>query len=420
MSHIVIIGCGIAGDEAAFSARKENPSVQITIITKEKQPLYSACVFADYISDEISRERVQLKSPEEYKRSNIELIVSQSVCKWQPDKKTIDLEKRTITYDKLILATGSRTFLPPVPGIEMKGVYGLKTLKDADAIKEVQGKAAVVIGSGPVGIEVAVALKQRGWNVSIVEMLDRILPRLFDSTLAGSIGDILSENDIQVFTNEKVLEIVGDATVTGIKTDRRALEAQLVVVVAGMIPEVDMVIKGGVKLGASGGISVDETMKTSLADVWACGDCVETRNRITGRTGLFMLWDNARLTGRTAGINAAGGDMKYSGSVNITTLYVFDKSIASVGFISSDLTEENSKTFHRKGPFGELFLVFKDNSLVGVQAIGRTERVGDFIGLLLQGGDLRKYLDKNLFSKLGLERRALRGMEESLRKLLKV
>lgn len=418
MHTIAVVGSGIAGDEAAHAARRGAPKARIVMVTEEPHPLYSPCVLGDYVAGEIPRQRVFLRTPEAYAHEGIELLLSRPVADWSPDRRMLYAKDREISYDSLILATGSRPLVPPLVGAEKEGVFALKTLSDADSIKEASGTDAVVVGSGPVGIETALALRRLGWNVWIVELLDRVLPRLFDVPMAELLRAYLEKHGIRICLAERVLEVLGGERVEGVRTDSRALKSELVVFVIGMKPEVTLARRGDLALGPSGGIQVNEGMGTSRPEVWACGDCVESRDRLTGRKGLFMLWNNARLQGQVAGANAARGTLRYNGSLNITTVNLWDRAAASVGLLAADLPDGKARILHRRGPWGAFSLILEEGSLVGVQALGRTERVGGLLGLLLKGGDLRQRLMERPTLTAGWETWALREVRRELKDLL--
>jgi NADH oxidase (H2O2-forming) len=411
---IAVIGSGIAGDEAAHAARRTDPKAQVVMVTEEPQPLYSACVLADYVAGEISRERVFLRRYEDYGRQGIELHLAERVVQWSPSARLLQMEDKSLTYNRLVLATGSQPVVPALKGAQLQGVYTLKTLQDADRLIGAAGRSAVVVGSGPVGIESAVGLQRRGWNVALIELMDRLLPRCFDAPLAASLTERLQASGIAVHVGERVVEISGKRHVTGIVTERHMLKADLVVLVVGMRPAVELAASGKLNLGNAGGIQVDETMRTGRPGVWACGDCVETEDRTTGRRGLFMLWSNARLQGRVAGANAAGAARRYPGSLNITTVNLFGEAAASVGWLASELPEAETRIIQRRGTWGELRLVLQEGRLRGVQALGRTERVGGLLGLIVRGDALRNPLTKGPASVGGREAWALRGTEREL------
>ncbi len=395
MKRIIIVGSGIAGDEAAFAAKKTDPAANVVIVTKDPCPLYSACVLADYIADEIPREHVLLRKESDYSRAGIELLMSTEVTAWKPEKSAIYINDREMPYDKLILAMGSRTFIPPIPGIDKKGIYSLKNLSDADSIKKAKGDKAVVVGSGPVGIEAAIALRKRGFSVILIELLGHILPSIFDAPVSQSIKKLLEENGIEVHTGERLLEIIGKDNAEKIKTDKNTYNCDLLVVVAGMRPVVKLAGEEGPPLGETGGIFVNEKMETAVENVFACGDCVESGDRLSGKKGIYMLCNNARLQGKTAGINAAGGNLQYPGSINVTTVDIFNTGAAAIGTMAGKCSEDDIKIIHRQSHLGELRLIFRNNCLIGAQTLGRVDIIGGILKILLKKGIIGNSLNIN-------------------------
>lgn len=418
MGVIAVVGAGIAGDEAARAARAQAPGERVVLVTEEPHPLYSACVLADYLCAELPKDRVYLRGVEEYRELGVEFLPETPVTGWDPSGRRLQIPGGGIDYDRLVLATGSRPFIPPLPGADREGVVSLKTLEDAERIRDTRGRAAVVVGSGPVGIEAALALRELGWEVTIVELLDRVLPRIFDAPIAGRAVALLERAGVRVLVGEKVMEIQGERRVEGVRTDQRTLDAQLAVMVVGMRPEVTLAREGGVSLGSAGGIQVDPYLATSLPGVWACGDCVESEDRLTGRRGLHMLWNNARLQGRTAGANAAGDSRRYTGSLNVTTVNLEAQAAASVGHLAADLPAAEVELLHREGHDGALTLVVRGGRLVGAQVLGRTERLGGLLGLILTGGDLREALARPRTPQQRRQGWTLEGLRTELAELL--
>jgi NAD(P)H-nitrite reductase large subunit len=198
--RFVVLGNGIAGVSAAQAMRRLDREASITIISEEPHPTYSACVLPDYLSGEISRERVFVRGFPDYSRENIHLITSERAIALDPDRKRILLHAESVAYDKLIVATGSKPMIPPIHGTNRKGVFTFKSIEDGDSICRWEGHTAVVIGSGPIGVEVSLSLKKRGYRVFLIELLDRILPQVFDEYPACLIRDALKSIDIDVGT----------------------------------------------------------------------------------------------------------------------------------------------------------------------------------------------------------------------------
>ncbi len=414
---IAVVGNGIAGDQAAIAAKRTNPDSRVVMLTAEPYPLYSACILADYVSGEIPRSRVFLRSEGDYARAGIELLLSRNVASWSPPDRLLHFDGRELSYDGLILATGSRPLVPPIPGVERSGVFALKSFEDAQRLRAVRGRSAVVVGAGPVGMEAAIAFRRLGWSVALVELMDRVLPRMLDMPLAGSVRKQFEAMGVPVYLGERVEEIAGDARVRAVHTDRRTLPADVVVLVIGMRPRIDLAREGDLLLGPAGGIQTDAHMATSFSGVWACGDCAESRDLISGENGLYMLWNNAKLQGETAGANAAGFPKCYPGSLNLTTVKLFDRAVASVGVRAADLPEGESKVLHRRSLDGELWLVFRGNGIAGVQALGNLDRVGGLTTLMLKGRNIAETIRRGPKASEGWTLWPLHGLEKDLLRL---
>lgn len=392
--HIVIIGSGIAGDTAALTIRELDKEVKITMISDENAPLYSACVFHKYISGELERKRVFLKKIEDYSDEDIDILFGQHVSKVDTEKKKLFLENAHLNYDRLIIATGSRPRIPPIEGSNKNGVFCLKSVEDADKIVNHRGSNAVVIGAGPIGIEAGIALQKRGYEVYVIEMLDRVLPRLFDKKPASILSELMEEHGIKVFTNEMVGKIVGTEEVSGVKTNKRELECDTVLLSCGMRPNTEFAEKSGIELGKYKGIKVNPQMMTNIKDVYACGDCVETKDVVTGKEKLSLLWHTAKLQGYIAGCNCLGTPKTYPGSLNYTIVEVFEKYAVSSGNTAGELEAQNPKVtdIGNSGTYRRLILA--DNRIVGLQFVG--EKIID-LGLPLgaiRRGDSIKFLEK--------------------------
>ena len=326
----VIIGNGIAGVSAAHTIRTIDSDASVTIVSDEAEPAYSACVLPHYVGGEIGRDKVIIKNFSEYSGDGIGLLSSQRVTDIDVEGKRVILENGSLGYDKLIVAAGSRPVTPPSIRVEKDGVFTFKSLADANKIARWQGRSAVIVGSGPIGLEAGMALKRRGYQVVVVELLDHILPKAFDAYPARLIKQILEENGIRVLDGERLVEVLGTKAVSGIATDKRTIACDTVVLAMGMKPR-GISLFDNIKTGENGGISVNDRMETSLTGIYACGDCVDARDLITGRDVNSMLWHNARRQGEVAGCNAGGMSVEYGGSLNDTGLNLVGMQAVSVG-----------------------------------------------------------------------------------------
>ena len=380
--QFLIVGNGIAGVSAAYTIRRINHKAGITIISKEPHPAYSACVLPDYLSGELIRERVFIKKFQDYLHQNIKFMPGKEIIAIDVNQRKLILPKESIPYDKLIIATGGKSVVPQISGLEKKGVFRFKSLEDADIIHNWDGQAAAVIGSGPIGVEVGLALKRRGYRVFVVEFLDSLLPQVFDDYPALIIKGLLQRGGIEVSTHEKAGEILGAVSVKGVATDNRKITCDTVIIATGVRPAVGAV-EGALKLGTLGGILTDDSMYTGVPDIYACGDCVETKSIITGHPVLSLLWHNARHQGEIAGSCAAGIPRTYPGSLNITSINLFGTQAVSIGLIGAHV-EQGLEVVERKRERRYQRLILSDGVLVGAQSINWSENMGDLLSAIFR------------------------------------
>jgi NADH oxidase (H2O2-forming) len=386
-TRVVIIGNGIAGFSAAAAARRLSPESEILMTSAEAEALYSPCVLPDYISGKISRERTYVKASEEYARLRIETHFGRVAEGLDTDAGRVWLDNgQSLFFERLVLALGSSAL---AIGEHKQGTFVVKSLGDADALIKHQGRRAVVVGSGAIGIEVAIALKMRGYQVRILEALSRILPLALDQKAADRVQKVLRENGIDVALDEKAAMVMGDTKIEGLKTDRRELNCDTIVWAIGMKPNADLARAAGIRVGPKGGIEVNARMETSLPGLYACGDCVETNDLISGKTSLNLFWHNANRQGRVAGCNSLGFPSDYLGSENLLNLDVFGRHVVGFGLTVSAFKEgemdsanisviedEKENTYSR--------LVFAGNRCVGAQFINPGRETGLIWGLARQ------------------------------------
>jgi len=380
----VIVGNGIAGLTAAQVMRKFGRGADVALVSEEKYPAYSPCIFPNYISGEIGRERIFLNRHEDYLKMGIRPIFGKRVLEIDTDEKMVGLEDgSSLRYDKLVIATGSEPIIPRIDGVEKKGVFTLKTLGDVDELLAYPKREIAIVGAGFIGVETAMALKMKGHDVILIESLDHVLPAAFDEEPAHLIETALHEHEIKIFTGEKVTQIFGGEEVKGIEVGGREIKCDAVVLATGMKPRVDLAKRAGMKIGKLGGILTDERMSTSAEDVYACGDCTESRDAVTGRSTLNLIWPNAVLQGWVAGHNCVGIPRKYRGFMNIVGIDMFGTPVASIGHTLAtigngggcEVVEKARGTYYSR-------VIFKNGTIVGAQFIGRTEKMGALFGAI--------------------------------------
>lgn len=376
-ADLVIIGNGVAGNSAALSARQTRPDMSICILGCEEHPEYSPGILPNYLAGSVEREQVFIRTKEDYQANKIQLYLGQLVEAIDPDKAVVYTDSTRIKYSQLILATGSQAIIPPVSGSSLPGNFVLKTLFDTDQIIQYPAQSAVVIGSGAIGLEAALALKKRGYEeVSLIEKEKWVLPKSLDEDTARMVEHMLEQEGVQVYTAETVESVQGKEKVQGVVTDQREIPCQIIVWAVGVRPNVSLATSMGITLGETGGIKVDPYMCTNIPQVYACGDCVESTDLFSGQQVLNLLWDAAYRQGKIAGINCAGGRIQYPGSFGVLLTYVGEAPVLSIGLTAADLGNQDYEIWERTGHHSYGRLLIKQDRLVGVQMLGTLEGAG--------------------------------------------
>ena len=371
-TDLLILGLGAAGSSAAFAARKQDPDLSILILSKEEEPEYSAPALPDLLSGELSLAKVRVHSWEEYRKEKIEVRCSE-VIRIDAAAGKAELEGGdTVRYRALILATGSFPIqLKKMPGTALPGNFVMKSLSDVTELDRYPGKSAVVVGSGAIGIEGSMALKAKGFErVTMVEALDWLSPKSLDREMSDALKAKLESFDVEVLTGEAVQAVLGEEKVEGVETSRRKIPCDLVLWGIGMRPEVQLAKDAGVTLGELGGIRVDDRMRTNLPNVYACGDCAESLDILSGKPALHLFWEPAQRGGAAAGVNAAGGDRPYLGSSAIFLTNKGGLSILAFGKTAEELDPAAGRILQDRK--GEVYrrLLLEDGYLKGVQMLG--------------------------------------------------
>lgn len=356
---ILIIGGVAAGCKAASRIKRLDAEADVTIVEKGGIVSYGGCGLPYFISDVIKDQKALMSTALGVVRdANYFKNVKGVTVHINTRATEIDRRKKIVTavdvatgrqteypYDKLILAVGGDPVIPPIEGVHLGGIYSLRTIEDGVNIKKHLGeksvKKAVIVGSGLIGMEMAEAFCHRGLEVTVVEMLDWIMPAVLDKDMGLVCERYLSQKRIAVYTSEKVLRCVGtkDGLVKQVITDKRELPADLVLLAVGVRPNVDLAQRAGLVIGATGAIQVNEYLQTSDPDIYAGGDCVENTHRITGKKLYAPLGSTANKHGRYIADHISGYGMPFPGVLGTAICKVFDYTIARTG-----LSEIEAKT----------------------------------------------------------------------------
>jgi nitrite reductase (NADH) large subunit len=389
MTKYLIIGNGVAGTTAAEHIRKQDKQGAITMVTDEALPFYNRMKLSDYVAGEVQDQKLLMKQEEWYKGQKIELKLKTSVQKGNPaEKSVVTADNQKIAYDRLLIATGSRSFIPPIKGSDKKGVFALRSIQDArDIIAWAKGiREVVLIGGGLLGLEAGNALRKLGKKVMVVEFFPRLLPRQLDVDGAKRLEAIMGEMGFSFRLGAKTQEIVGNGKIKSVLLEGgETLPAEMVIVSAGVRPNLDLAKV--FNLDHDKGIKVDERMQTSQEGIFAAGDVTEFKGMPYG------IWTAAVEQGQNAGINMAGGEALYKGTVMANTLKVVGIDLASAGNIDAEHKLE-SKVVSDDRAYKKI--VIENNQIVGCIMLGETTGFNKVTKMMADKKDVSQVKDKIL------------------------
>lgn len=348
--RIVIIGAVAGGTSAAAKARRENETADIVVYEKDKHISYAGCGMPYYLGRQVAEEEELAPRDADYfkKKYNIDIFTEHEAIDLDIEKKevmVINLKTKVTfsdRYDKLIIATGARSSIPPFKGREHANVFTLRTIKDMEDIESFienkSPKTAAIIGTGFIGLEVAENLTRLGIKVTLIEKMPQVSPSL-DSDMAILVQDELTKNGVRVLVNQNIQEITENGVVL---EDDEFINGDLVLIATGVRPNVDLARSSGIEIGVTGAIAVNDRMETSVADIYAVGDCMEEYHALTGKPVYRPMGSTANKTGRIAGNNAAGGPvLTFKGVIGTAIYKVFDLAVAQTGLTEKELIKEN-------------------------------------------------------------------------------
>ena len=365
MTTYLIIGNGVAGNAAAENIRKHDPEGKIVIFSQESRPFYYVPALPEYLAGEKAADQITLHPQSWYDQRHIDLYLNTRVTKGDAAQKFVETEQgKRFPYDQLLLATGGKAFIPPMQGADSPGVFTLKTLADADRIKQAAAGAqtVVLIGGGLLGLEAGNGLRKLGLKVIVVEFFPRLLPRQMDAAGAAILARQLEDMGFTFYLGAKTQAIAPgpDGLTVNLESGEK-LKGDLVLISAGVRPDLSLAQALGLEIDKA--VKVDDSMKTSRDGIYAAGDLIEHRGRFYG------IWPAAMEQGAVAGAAMAGHVAKYEGTLPSNVLKVAGIDLMAAGDIDADgkLTaivhqNEAQKTYRK--------LVLQDNLLVGAILLG--------------------------------------------------
>jgi NAD(P)H-nitrite reductase large subunit len=382
MRHIVI-GNGPAGVIAAETLRAARPSDDVTLVGDEPEPPYSRMAIPYLLAGDIGENGTHLrKSADHFNNLRIDLRRSEARS-IDPSARTVRLsDGSTLPYDRLLLATGSSPADPPIPGINLPGVMTCWTLADARKIAASvkHGARVLQLGAGFIGCIIMESMTARDTTLTVVEMGDRVLPRMMPPNAAASIKRWCETKGVRILTRTKAVQIDRDANGLHVRLeDGETLDVDVIISATGVRPNIRLLEGSGIATEI--GILVDDHMRTNVPDVYAAGDCVEAIEFATGKRIVNAIQLNAADQARVAALNMAGRPTRFQGAMALNVLDTFGLISASFGqwqgVEGGDLVELNDEE-----NFRYLRLVFDDDRLIGATSLGLTEHVGVLRGLI--------------------------------------
>lgn len=400
---VIIIGGTAAGLSAASKAKRVDPSLDITVFEKSGYISYGACGLPYFVGDMIKEpnDLVSLSVDQMTHKRGVPTFIHHEVTRIDRGAQTVtvrNLDNGEVferPYDKLVIATGARPIVPHIPGADAKGVYTLRTVEDGIRLKHVvqsdAQKKAAIIGGGFIGIEVAEELTNSGVEVHLFEMMPRLLPFLTES-FSEAVLDTLTQHGVHVHLNAGVEALMtAEGSVCGVRaTDGSETPVDYALLSIGVVPASDLARDAGLELGLKGAIVVDDEMRTSDPRIWACGDCVQMKNRITGGAAYVPLGTTANKQGRIAGGNLAGEHETFKGVLGSMVTKAFDLYISATGLsldqakaagydaVSSIITKGDRASYYPGSRDNTICLILdkKTGRLLGAQAIGSESVAG--------------------------------------------
>ncbi len=347
--NILIIGGVALGTKAACRLKRIKPEANVVLLDKDDRISYGGCGIPYYVSGDVAEADALQSTAFHMLRDEkffqdvkgFEVKTGVEVKKIDRDAKKVFAQDSSGTsvefdYDKLVIGTGSRPKNLKIKGQDLNNIYSVGNLHDAIDIKNViaSGKVekAVIVGAGFIGLEMAESLADMwGIETTVVEVCDQIMPGFVSKTMAQIAQKTMEHNDVSFCTNEKVLEFQGDGTVGTVVTDKRTLEADLVIMAVGIVANSELAKEAGLKIGPTGAIVVNDRLETSDPDIYAGGDCAELTNLLTKKPGFYPLGSIANRHGRIIGSNLAGGDLRAPAAIGSWVLKIFEYCMGGTG-----------------------------------------------------------------------------------------
>lgn len=346
---VVIIGGVAAGMSAAAKLKRIKPEYEVVVYEKTEIVSFGACGLPYFVGGFFDdADELLARTPEKLREAGIDLNIFREVVEVDSESKKIKVKNVKTDeiyedyYDKLMIATGARSIIPPIKNIKLKNVSTLKSLYDGEYLKKLlsneENKKVTIIGAGFIGLEVVEACKKLGKDVDVIQLEDRILPQVFDKEITDVLEEEINRHNVNLHLDEMVVELYGEDKVEKVITNKGEIDTDVVIIATGVRPNTEFLSNTNIKMLKNGAIVVDEYGRTSVEDIYSAGDCATIKNIVSNENVYVPLATGANKLGRIVGENLAGKEVSYQGSLSSSCIKIMDMEAASTG-----ITERQAK-----------------------------------------------------------------------------
>lgn len=374
MSKIVIIGNSAAAVGCVEGVRSVDKNSEIVLIASEKHHTYSRPLISYLLYGKTDEQRMKYRPDSFYSDNMVDTMLGKTAVSVDPKGHTVKLESgEVISYDKLMVATGSSPFVPPMKGLDkVEKKFTFMTLDDAHALdKAISAESRVlVIGAGLIGLKCVEGIADKVKEIAVVDMADRILPSVLDAEGAELVQKSIEKHGVKFYLNDSAAEL--EPNKAKLKSGAE-VEFDVLVVAVGVRPNIALLKDAGAECGRA--IKTDNKCQTSLKDIYAGGDCTESYDITIGAERVLALLPNAYMQGNTAGVNMAGGEQLYENAIPMNAMGMFGYHMITAGSYEGNVYTEKEGENYKK-------LFYKDNRLMGYIMIGDIKRAGIYTALI--------------------------------------
>ena len=402
--NVLVIGGVAAGTKTAAKLKRENRDFNVTLITKGENISYAGCGLPYYVGGVIEdKSDLIVDTPKSFsKLTQVEVKTSVEALEIDRDKKIVkafdiqNKEEIIFNYDKLVIATGADPIKPPIEGIDLEGVYYMRTPDDAIAVREVvetnNVKRAVVVGGGFIGLEVAENLHEMGVKTTLVEAMDHIMPG-FDDEVSSYVENELIENGIMVLTGERLTSIEGDEKVSKVRTDKRAMKADMIVMSVGIRANSNIAETCGLELEANKTIKVNEYMQTNDENIYAVGDCVTVKNILSGKPAWSPMGSSANKEGRCLAKTLAGKKTEFNGVLGTGIVKLLNLNAARTGLTEKEALNLGYNVESVLVPIDDKAHYYPDSKMIIIKLISDKDNKKVLGAQVFGEGNVDKHID---------------------------